>query len=69
VQNATSEIEFRYDGKLQVLEMTGTFGYDAGVSIGSVTILGGNSPVTCILNKWLRKGFTVDIEGLKCTSI
>jgi alpha-glucosidase len=69
VQKATSEIEFWYDGKTKVLEMNGTFGYDAGVKIGNVTILGGRGPVSCLLNRKLTRGFTIDIKGLKCVSI
>jgi alpha-glucosidase len=69
VQEATSEIEFWYDGKTKVLEMNGTFGYDAGVRIGNLTILGVKGPVICVLNKTLKGGFTVDIKEAKCASV
>lgn len=68
VQEATSEIEFWFDGKMKVLEMNGTFGYNAGVRIGNLTILGEKGPVICVLNKTLKGGFTVDIKE-KCASV
>jgi alpha-glucosidase len=68
VQKATSQIEFWYDGKTKVLEMNGTFGYDAGVKIGNITILGEERPVRCILNKGLTKGFSTGVGKIKCTS-
>ena len=69
VQEATSEIEFWYNGKTKALEMNGTFGYDAGVRIGNLTILGGKGPVICVLDKTLKGGFTVDIKEAKCASV
>ncbi len=67
VQQATSEIEFGFDGAMNVLEMNGTFGHDAGVKIGNVTVLGEGVPVRCLLNKELTEGFTIDIKRIKCT--
>ncbi|KAB2574162.1 putative alpha/beta-glucosidase agdC [Lasiodiplodia theobromae] len=40
-QPATSEIEFTYDGR--TLGLSGTFGYDSGVVISGVRVLGGSS--------------------------
>jgi alpha-glucosidase len=43
-QAATSNIKFTYDnGKF---EMSGTFGYDAGVSIKNITVLGAKTQQT-----------------------
>ena len=67
VQEETSEIEFWFDGATKFLEMNGTFGYDAGVRIGNLTVLGESGSVRCLLNKGLTEGFTVNIEGIKCT--
>ena len=67
VQETTSEIEFWYDGKTKVLEMNGTFGYDTGVKIGNVAILGERGPVRCLLNKELTEGFAVNIGGIRYT--
>lgn len=39
-QEATSYIEFSYDGESSRFTMGGTFGYDAGVIIESITVLG-----------------------------
>jgi alpha-glucosidase len=39
-QAATSNIKFSYDGKSSTLTMGGTFDYDAGVIIESITVLG-----------------------------
>jgi alpha-glucosidase len=69
VQETTSEIAFWYDRKTKVLEMNGTFGYDAGVKIKSVAILGERGPVSCLLNKKLTEGFAINIGGIRCTSI
>ncbi|KAK0248374.1 hypothetical protein B0A54_17123 [Friedmanniomyces endolithicus] len=44
-QAAMSYIDFKYDASGH-FAMTGTFGYDAGVSITSITVLGGNSNST-----------------------
>jgi alpha-glucosidase len=64
VQEATSTIEFWYDGGKNMLEMNGTFGYDAGVKIADATILGEGGPVRFVLDKPLTKGFVVDIGTL-----
>jgi alpha-glucosidase len=39
-QEATSYIEFSYDGGSSTFKMGGTFGYDSGVVIESITVLG-----------------------------
>jgi len=44
-QAAMSYIDFKYDASGHFV-MTGSFGYDAGVSITSITVLGGNSNST-----------------------
>jgi alpha-glucosidase len=64
VQEATSEIELWFDAVTKTLEMNGTFGFDAGVEIGNVTILGEKGPVRFVLDKPLTKGFVVDVETL-----
>jgi alpha-glucosidase len=67
VQQATSEIEFWFDGATNILENNGTFGYNAGVRIGNLTVLGESGPSRCLLDKKLTAGFAVNIGGIKCT--
>lgn len=67
VQQATSELEFFFDGATKILEMNGTFGYNAGVRIGNLTVLGESGPLRCLLDKKLTAGFAVNIERIKCT--
>lgn len=43
-QASTSEIVFSYDNG--AFEMKGSFGYDAGVSINNITLLGASSQQT-----------------------
>jgi alpha-glucosidase len=64
VQEATSEIGFWFNAATKVLEMNGTFGFDAGVKIGNVTVLGEEGPAKFVLDKPLTKGFVVDVETL-----
>ena len=52
-QPATSDILFTYD-KQGNFSMTGSFGYDAGVSIRSLTVLGAGSTSTSARNLALR---------------
>ncbi|KAI1317765.1 putative alpha-glucosidase [Xylariaceae sp. FL0255] len=63
VQKATSVIHFTYEPIGGVLTMSGTFGYDAGVHIESIKVLGGRSgPVSHQVNIPLT-GPTVTILG------
>lgn len=48
VQEAVSEIDFEYKGG--VLSMSGTFEYDAGVSIEMITVLGVDAKPECLEN-------------------
>ena len=68
VQQATSEIEFWFDGATKILEINGTFNYDAGVRVGNLTVLGESGPLRCPLDKKLTAGFAVNIGRIKCTS-
>lgn len=52
VQQATSYIHFYYDNNR--FSMTGTFDYDAGVSITSITILGGSGSGTSLMSSGLN---------------
>jgi alpha-glucosidase len=62
VQNATTEIHFKYTE--DVLEMSGTFGYDAGdVKIAKVTVLG-DAPMAKKLNAPLTSGLKAEIGSL-----
>lgn len=67
VQQATSEIQFWFDRATEILEMNGTFGYDAGVRIGDLTVLGETGPLRCLLDKKLTAGFAVNIGRINCT--
>lgn len=62
-QKATSEIQFTYDGGK--LKMDGTFGYDAGVGIKTVTVLGDGDAVKYELNEKLSEGWEHDVKDLK----
>lgn len=62
VQNATTEIHFKYTE--DVLEMSGTFGYDAGdVKIAKVTVLR-DAPMAKKLNAPLTSGLKAEIGSL-----
>lgn len=57
MQQATSSINFYYDSN--GFSMNGTFGYNAGVSINSITVLGGSGNGTNLL----RSGTTIPLNG------
>ena len=58
-----SEISFTYEGGK--LKADGTFGYDAGVSIKTVTVLGDADPVKYELNEKLIGAWEHDVKKLK----
>lgn len=62
-QEAVSEIDFTYDGGK--LTMAGTFGYDAGVGIKTVTVLGDGDAVTYELNEELSAAWEHNVGDLR----
>jgi len=52
VQEASSYIQFHYENNH--LSMSGTFGYTTGVSITSITVLGGSGSGTSLMNSGLK---------------
>jgi alpha-glucosidase len=62
-QEAVSEIDFTYDGGK--LKMDGTFGYDAGVGIKTVTVLGEGDAVKYELNEKLSVAWEHDVKDLE----
>ncbi|KAF2181993.1 glycoside hydrolase family 31 protein [Zopfia rhizophila CBS 207.26] len=62
-QERTSEIEFGFNRT--TLTMKGTFGYDAGVGVKSVTILGGEGQRKLELGRGLDREWEVDVGTLQ----
>lgn len=60
---AVSEIEFTYDGGK--LKMGGTFGYDAGVIVRTVTVLGEGDAAKYELNEKLDVAWEHDVKDLE----
>ncbi|KAK1090712.1 hypothetical protein LTR48_007762, partial [Friedmanniomyces endolithicus] len=63
-QAATSYIDFKYDASGH-FAMTGSFGYDAGVSITSITVLGKNSTAASAgtYSKVVEKAMSIPLTG------
>lgn len=61
-QPATSYITFTYS-KNGVFAMTGSFDYDAGVSISSVTVLGSNSTASSYGKRSLKVSTSIPLTG------